>query len=264
MKINLKFIAPLLVVSLTIGCSDQAGNDDEWTKIVREKKTVDNITYYFSSETEVSRRNAAILESQTSIKENLELIGETEFTNEMDIEFVASREEMLKFTGMGAQGMAFPDRDTFFTLLKDEGSPIKHEMMHMITMYKWGTPPSSSTWMNEGLATYSGGTCSDYSLEEIYKYLIQSQKVMSMYDLAGNFYGSPDMITYTQSAFVSKFLIDKYGIEKFILLWKGGFGEIQSIYGFDSDALEVEMGKHVNKLHPSDIDFDWEKFNEGC
>ncbi len=183
----------------------------------------------------------------------------------MDVEFLESREEMLKYTGMGAQGMAFPDRNTFFTLLKDKGSsPIKHEMMHMITMYKWGTPPETSTWMNEGLATYTGGTCSDYSLAEIYKYFIQSKKVIPMNKLADNFYGNPDMIAYTQSAFVCKFLIDNYGMEKFKLLWKSGFDKVQSIYGFNNEQLEISLAKYVNEKYPIHIEFDWEKFNKGC
>lgn len=101
-----------------------------------EAKTINNITYYFPSEVKIPRRNLAIAECQKAIEENLKLIGETEFNNTMDIEFVKSRKEMLKYTGMGAQGMAFPDRDVFFTFLKDTGSPIKYEMMHMITMYK--------------------------------------------------------------------------------------------------------------------------------
>jgi len=155
---KLKKIILLTLVGFMLSCSNESNDKNEWTKITREKKTVGNITYYFSSQVDIARRNAAINECQNSIVENLTLIQETEFTNEMGVEFLESREEMLKYTGMGAQGMAFPDRNIFFTLLKDKGSPIKHEMMHMITMYKWGTPPGTSTWMNEGLATYSGGT----------------------------------------------------------------------------------------------------------
>jgi hypothetical protein len=116
------------------------------------------------------------------------LINELEFTDEMAVEFLESREEMLKYTGMAAQGMAFTDRNAFFTLLKDKGSPLKHEMMHMIAMSTWETTPEAPTWMNEGLATYSGGTCSEYSLSEIYTYFIQNKKVLPMDMLAQNFY----------------------------------------------------------------------------
>ncbi len=257
-------IIAIIFIGIIVSCSNEPKKDKEWTKVTRENKIVDNITYYFSSQVDISRRNSAIEECQNSIVENLKLIKETEFTNEMNIEFLESREEMKKYTGMGAQGMAFPDRNTFFTLLKDKGSPIKHEMMHMITMYKWGTPPETSTWMNEGLATYSGGSCSKYSLSEIYKYFIQSEKLISMDNLADNFYGNPEMIAYTQSAFVSKFLIENHGMEKFKLLWKNGFDKMQAIYGFNSEQLETNLAEFVNQKHPRDIEFDWEEYNKGC
>lgn len=261
---KLKQFALLILFGFITSCSTESPKHKDWTKITREKKTVDNITYYFSSDIPIPRRDAAIKECQQSVIENLKLIQETEFTHPMDIEFLASRKEMLKYTGMGAQGMAFPSRHTFFTLLKDKGSPIKHEMMHMITMYKWGTPPKNCTWLNEGLATYAGGICFEYTFSEIYKYFIQSNKLVPMEELATNFFGHPDMITYTQSAFISQFLIDNYGLEKFKQLWKEGFDAMESIYGFDHQELTINLADFVNKKHPKDIDFDWELFNEGC
>jgi len=101
--------------------------------------------------------------------------------------------------------------------------------------------------MNEGLATYASGTCSEYSLSEIYKYFIQSEKVIAMNNLADNFKGNPDMIAYTQSAFVCKYLIDNYGLEKFKLLWKGGFDMLQSIYGFNKEQLEINLLEFINE-----------------
>lgn len=262
---NKNFTYILLVLSI-YSCTAQkkATNDENWTKIVTETITIKNITYFFPSEVEISRRNLAIEECQKSIEENLKLIEETEFNNKMDVEFLKSRKEMLKYGGMAAQGLAFPNRAVFFTLLKDKGSPIKHEMMHMITMYKWGTPPETSTWMNEGLATYSGGTCSKYSLEEIYKYFIQSNKLISMDKLSEDFYENPDMIAYTQSAFICKFLIDSYGITKFKELWKSGYEKLNEIYGFNSETLEKNLREYTNRKYPTNINFDWEEFNKGC
>lgn len=263
---NTKKLTYLLLILSFYSCTTQkkSSNDENWTKIVTETKTVNNITYYFSSEVEIPRRNLAIEECQKAIEENLKLIEETEFNTKMDIEFLKSRKEMLKYGGMAAQGLAYPDRDVFFTLLKDKGSPIKHEMMHMITMYKWGTPPYSNTWMNEGLATYSDVTCLNYSLEEIYKYFIQSNKLISMDKLSEDFYENPDMIAYTQSAFICKFLINNYGISKFKELWKSGYEKLNEIYGFDSKTLENTLKDYINKKYPKDINFDWEEFNKGC
>ena len=256
----------LLLILSFYSCNAQkkAINDENWTKITTETKTINNITYYFPSEVEIPRRNLAIEECQKAIEENLKLIGEKEFNNIIDVEFLRSRKEMLKYGGMAAQGLAMPESDVLFSLLKDTGSPIKHEMMHMITMYKWGTPPTSSTWMNEGLATYSGGTCFKYSLEEIYKYFIQSNKLIAMDKLSQDFYKNPDMIAYTQSAFICKFLIDNYGISKFKELWKSGYEKLNEIYGFDSKTLENTLKDYIKKKYQKNLNFDWEEFNKGC
>ena len=260
-----RVIISIFVLSLfIIGCGKENPSENGWTTVNREKKTVDNITYYFSADISVQRREAAILECQNAVINNLKLINEEDFTNKMDIEFLADRDEMLKFGGMSAQGLAYPNRNTFFTLLKDEGSPITHEMMHMIASYKWGTPPGSSTWMNEGLATYSDTSCLAYSLTEIYKYFIQSEKLIPLATLSENFYHSPEMIGYTQSAFTCGFLIDNYGLDKFKELWKGGFDEFQNIYSFSVQDLENMLIEYVNNKLPNNIEFDWEEYEKGC
>ena len=265
-----KTIIAIFTIFTLISCNDKKSSKkneigkDEWTKIATEKKTIKNITYIFPEEIDIKRRNSAIKECQQSIEESLKLIQETQFDNKFDIEILKSKKDMLKYGGMAAQGLAFPENDVLFILLKDQNSVIKHEMMHMITMYKWGTPQTSSTWMNEGLATYAGGTCFEYSLEEIYKYFIQSNKLISMENLTTDFQGNPDMVAYTQSALISKYLIENYGIAKFRELWKNGYANFNVIYGFNSKSLQSKIFEYINKKYPKNIDFDWEKFNKGC
>ena len=43
-----------------------------------------------------------------------------------------------------------------------------------------------------------------------------------------------------------------------------GFNELQSIYGFNNEQLEMNLSEFVNEKHPTEIEFNWEKFNEGC
>ena len=78
---NTKKLTYLLLILSFYSCTTQkkSSNDENWTKIVTETKTVNNITYYFSSEVEIPRRNLAIEECQKAIEENLKLIEETEF-----------------------------------------------------------------------------------------------------------------------------------------------------------------------------------------
>uniref|UniRef100_UPI0040488DFC hypothetical protein n=1 Tax=Flavobacterium sp. TaxID=239 RepID=UPI0040488DFC len=89
---KIKFISLLTVLTLNSCNNNNLSNKketdkEEWTKVITETKTVNNITYFFSSDVNIQRRNAAIEECQNSIEENLKLIEEAEFNNKMDIEF---------------------------------------------------------------------------------------------------------------------------------------------------------------------------------
>ena len=227
----------------------------EWQKVTREHKTIDNITYFFNAEVPLIEREADIALCQQSVKECLELLNEKEYNRVIEIEFLASRKEMLKYGGIGAQGLALFDRDIVFMIHKNLNSPIKHEMMHMISMEKWGDTAESSHWMNEGLATYIGGTCSKYSLEEIYQYFIQSGKLIAMTTVANDFYAENDMITYTQSAFLVKYLIDHFGLDKFTKLWKDGFASFKKIYGFKFEEMQLKIKSELKLKYPIDIEF---------
>ena len=85
-----------------------------------------------------------------------------------------------------------------------------------------------------------------------------------IFKLSQDFYKNPDMIAYTQSAFICKFLIDNYGISKFKELWKSGYEKLNEIYGFDSKTLENTLKDYINKKYQKNINFDWDEFNKGC
>jgi hypothetical protein len=235
-----------------------------WSQNIRNFTTIDNITYYFPESVSLSDRGAYIKLCRDSVRENLKLIHEKEFNYKMDIEFLNSREDMFKLTGMAAQGMAMYPTPKFYSVLRLKNSPVKHEMMHMIAMQKWGHDAES--WLNEGLATYAGGTCSPYSLEQIYCYYLQSNKLIPINELANNFWsgGYNDMITYTQSAYLVEYLIDTYGVGKFKQLWIGGYAKFKEVYGFEFNVIEDAIATRLKSKYPDTIDFDWEAFNKGC
>ncbi|PKB17655.1 peptidase MA family metallohydrolase [Flavobacterium sp. 5] len=253
------FILTILITSNYIN-----GQNKEWLKVIREHKTVENITYFFDSNVPYKEREFDIELCRKSIKEDLAIINEKEYKKVIEIEFLTSRKEMLKYSGLGAQGLAIFERDIIFMIHKNQNSPIKHEMMHMISMDKWGDTAESSHWMNEGLATYAGGTCSKYTLEEIYQYFMQSGKLIPMNTIANDFYSANDMITYTQSAFLVKYLIDTFGFDKFSKLWKEGYNNFNKIYGFEFEQMQNQIKSELKIKYPKDIEFNWEEFNKGC
>ena len=75
-KINFKIKFVCLSAVFIVSCSLETKNTTDWIKISKEKKTVDNISYYFPSEVDISRRNLAIEECQKAITENLNMIND--------------------------------------------------------------------------------------------------------------------------------------------------------------------------------------------
>ena len=236
--------------------------NNSWNKISKVQKNIKNINYTFPAEVNKKDREIYVQLCENSIKENLEILNETEFLNTMDIEFLNSRHEMQKYTGLSAQGRAMYQSNAMFSLMT-KNSPIKHELMHMIATYKWGD--SADYWIDEGLATYSGGTCSNYSLEVIYRYYIQSGKLIPITSLTSNDFNKyNDMITYTQSAYITEYLIKRYGYDKFKRLWKEGVASFNKIYDFSLDELENRINNNLKLKYPENIEFNWEEFNKGC
>jgi hypothetical protein len=231
---------------------------------VRYKKQVNNIAYYFPSSLDSNQRKKLIDKCEMSIHDNLKLIDETSFTDSIDIEFLDSRKEMLKYTGMAASGMAFPERKTMFSLANLKEAPIKHELQYLITMLKWGEPHQTSIWMNEGLATFSENKCNNYNVEQIYCYLISKHMQIRIDSLTGNFYGQSEMIAYHQSAFFVQFMLDKYGIAKFKELWKNGFDRFQYIYGIPFSQIQLLINETAKNHYPKTPNINWDEFKKGC
>ena len=231
---------------------------------VRYKKQVNNIAYYFPSLIDSIQKQKLINKCEISIRDNLKLINEKSFTDSIDIEFLGSRKEMLKYTGMAASGMAFPERKTMFSLVNLKEAPIKHVLQHLITMLKWGEPHQTSIWMNEGLATFSENNCNDYNVEQIYCYLISNNLQIPIDSLTRNFYGQSEMIAYHQSAFFVQFMLDKYGIVKFRELWKNGFDRFQIIYGLPFSQIQTLINETAKNHYPKTPSINWNEFKKGC
>ena len=255
----------LVLVAVAFSCQQEKMDNSQFEEVIRLTKTIGNITYYFPNQIDEKEIEQSIKKCQDSVVENLALLSETSFTDTIDVEFLLTRKEMKKYTGRAVTGIAQAERNTMFSLIGNGvHPPIQHEMMHMITMIKWGTPPKSMDWINEGVATYAGGTCSSYTLEEIYTYFLQESELIGIANLAEDFYTYSEMKSYTQSAYLSKYLIDNYGVDRLKKLWKAGFQKFDEIYGFSAQELEEKIAMLLNKKYPEKIAFDWEEFKKGC
>jgi hypothetical protein len=201
------------------------------------------------------------------IRHDLPIINLHEFTDTFTIRFLQSRQEMKEYTGNPASGITViePRKIIYFLANeKEEGAPIDHELMHMITQTEWGNPDRTSLWMNEGLAAFSQNSCNGYNDEQIYRYFAANRMLLRMDSLVSQFYQEPEMIAYHQSAFLVQYLLKQYGVEKFRNLWQQGFNSFQAIYGVAFSEVVKDIDNTAKRDYPTAPDIVWKKFSEGC
>lgn len=242
-------------------------NSNTKKKISNDKEgiiTEGRITYQFPSGLSAEKQKRLVEKCRQSVQSNLKLIKESSFTDSITIQFLNTREEMKKYTGMGASGIAMPERKTMYSLCDEQAAPITHELMHMIAMLKWGEPHPSSVWMNEGLAAFSENNCNGFTDQQIYRYLSANKMLVATDSLTRNFYKTPEMIAYHQAGYMVQFLLEKYGVEKFKQLWTRGFASFEQIYGTRFSTVEALYDARAQKDIPVTPAINWETFKKGC
>lgn len=244
----------------------QSNENDGWKKVGQVEKPIKNINFTFpDSGFAFENKKKLIEESFDAMKADGELIELNEFNDTIFIRFLSSREDMFPLTGTTASGSAWPHISTLYVVSNENSKPpIKHELMHLIAMLEWDYPPSSTTWMNEGLGTFAENNCIEWNVAEIYRYLLKTDGLINMDLLTSDFYNQPEMIAYHQSAYIVEYLLANYSIEKFEILWKSGFEKFEQIYGLSFDKVQSDLEKELKKRYPSAPKIDFERFIISC
>jgi|SRR5579863_805306 len=229
-------------------------------------KTVDNLSFIIPTNCYAyDHREKLISDCRDAIKGDCELIKIPLFTDSITVRVVSTREEMKKYTGLAAGGVAWlPTKTAYLLSNEKEGPPVKHELMHMITLSAWGDPDPTSLWMKEGIAAYAENQCNGYTDEQIYRFLLQDKLLLPMGSLTADFYREPEMIAYHQSAFMVQYLLSKYGVEKFKDLWTQGFANFEKIYGAPFARVEISIDNMAKHDYPKAPGIVWKTFSEGC
>jgi Peptidase MA superfamily len=270
MKIKGIKLAVLTLISIGISCNEPLKEKSNgWSEENQVLKTIENIEFTFPSEGySFEKKDSLITECLEAIKNNSELINISNFKDTLYIRFLSNRDEMKKYTGSKSAGYAKPWINTVYIMASGKPgevkAPIKHELMHMVSLMRWEYPPQNLTWMVEGLATYAENNCNGYNVQQIYRYLLENKMLLPIDSIASSFYDKPEMIAYHESAYIVEYLITNYGMEKFKKLWKEGFDNFEKIYLLPIEQVMAEIEKKLIEKYPKIPDINWEVFKEGC
>lgn len=255
-----------------LGCFEkelqsEANINEGWVKETKISKLIKNVNFEFPENGYAFIiKNDLIAQTFDAIEHNKRILKKDIFNDTIYVRFMSSRDEMFKYTGTRSSGTAYPYWSTV-NIVSKEGevsSPIKHELMHLMAMLDWDYPVNSSSWINEGIATYAANSCNGYKVEEVYRYLLAENKLISIEDLTTDFYVLPEMISYHQAAYIVQFLLENYSLEQLKNLWTSGFEQFKEIYGFSYSQIQSDLQKGVLEKYPESPKIDWEKFSKGC
>lgn len=273
MEKRISLVVNVFILMILIGCSNKKEESDStkengWIKEGQVLKTIKNVNFNFPDNGFAFDNKSDFVEQCfEAMQNNMQIIGLNDFTDTIQIRFLQSRNDMNLLTGRAATGIAQPHIKTLYVVADSSEKvkpPIKHELMHLIAMLEWGYPHYTSTWINEGLATFAEDNCNGYTVSQIYRYFIDTDKLIHVDSLATSFYNQSEMIGYHQSAYVVEYLLKNYSIKQFKRLWTEGFDSFESIYSIDFQEMKTELERFVLQKHPKNPEIDWEIFKEGC
>tara|TARA_R110002096_G_scaffold435720_1_gene662258 strand:+ start:876 stop:1721 length:846 start_codon:yes stop_codon:yes gene_type:complete len=267
-KLKLVFILfPALIGCNQRGEHSKPLNSDGWVKETKVSKLIKNVNFVFpEAGYAFENKEALIKQTFDAIEDNKRILKKSEFNDTIYVRVMSSRDEMFIYTGTRAYGNAYPYWSTLNIVSNEDAlnPPIKHEMMHLMAMLDWDYPKRNSTWINEGIATYSANNCNGYNVAQIYRFFMAEDKLIPIEDLVSNFYGNSEMVSYHQSGYIVQYLLENYTIDQFKQLWTGGFEKFENIYGLSYQEIENNLKKAVVEKYPEVPKIDWEVFSQGC
>ncbi len=145
----------------------------------------------------------------------LRLLGEKRFLPRIDVFHLKSRDQMKRITEYAVRGWADPVARTVLLVRSSAANQgERHEIAHVLSPSLWGHSLDAFTtgWMSEALATYAGGPCSGYNIDEIAAHLNSRDELIPLDSLARRFRSYDDLVAYLQAGSFVGYVLERYGL----------------------------------------------------
>lgn len=157
--------------------------------------------------------------------------------------FLESPEAMQELSGIAAGGRAIVGENGIFFLYREAGNPpLQHEMGHLYSWRSWGEP--AAYWLSEGVAVYAAGDCAGEDLHAWAAKLAVENRLTDFAELEREFDFSKAEPHLQAGSFV-KYIMEKYGVRSFRMLWEKGLSASSEATGLEMDALLENWTAHV-------------------
>lgn len=258
-----------------------------WNDRIEMMRKIDNNIEYIVPYTKCLNEEDNIIDkTKEYLTDNLALVNEHAFTSPIRVIVMRDRDELENVLGIRVGGLfrfkgdidymhsSTEDKNTVYAIYNENKNhnTLKHELMHAITMLKWGRLEKGNQldWLIEGIATLADSStynCDGLTLKERYAFLLHEGKILEPEGLMifpDIFDNTKAKIAYNQSAYMVEYLLRNYGVEKLKLLWRSGMDNFEEIYklSFEKIILDIASGFYIDS--PKQTISTWEKFNKDC
>jgi hypothetical protein len=192
--------------------------------------------YYEADSASVPRLDEIKRSIEASRANVLNLIQMKEFPDRIHVFLVDSRPRMKDLMGAEQFGGAIAKIRVVFAVVNATNNGCStHEFCHVIASSVWGKP---ERWIDEGFASFSDER---WRNRDVLAARLGAQgRLLQLKTLAEDFLKHPEGLTYIESASFLGFVIERYGMEKFKEVWKGGFKRLPKVLGRSVTELEAE------------------------
>lgn len=262
----------ILLLILYFSNCHLAAQDNEWkisehSELAGKVWKIDGkIKYFVDPITNIDQRNTIVKKTKQYLAENLKLLNESTLNDSIYLVIVRDGKmiEYLKHPWLsvlkGEQDMSV---NMLICIYSDNQDAIQWGLMDMILKIKWGGQNNSSGWLHKGLVYMSNlgrDNSEGYSLENKYTFLLQNSKLLSNDQLLEQSDIDLSLIPYanSQSVYITKYILEKYGIEKIKILLIEGMSQFEKIYGLSFDNIILTINQNLNNKHTKSINLDKE------
>jgi hypothetical protein len=248
-----------------VGLAAAALRDTAFTWQTRE---TEHFRVHFQSDSYAAAHQDEFLQDAEEARAiGLRVIGEKDFISRIDVFHLASRDHMKRITGYPVRGWADPAaRAVLLVRSSTANQGERHEITHVLSHAFWGPSRDWLTtgWMSEAVATYAGGPCSGYSIDEIAAYLDRQGELIPLDSLARGFRSYNDLVAYLQAGSFIGYVHETYGVQPIRALWERGFEGFEAILGKSPAAADAEWRENLRAKYP-EPNIDWAPLKKaGC
>jgi len=189
-----------------------------------------------------ARRHLArvVREAREAVRAAARILGEPGFTGPVRLYYLEDRQEMASLVGRPVRG--WTDAGAGAVLLVADsagGSPVFHEVAHVVSLRMWGYLPSSRGWIQEGVAEWvAGGGCGGIPWGRFERRLDDRGEALSLQQITEEYWRHPDRTTLPAAASLVGFVARTGGLEAVHGLWTGGIDSAPEVLHMSVPSLE--------------------------